>query len=234
MTQSPPLHILVIEDNADLAANVCDFLEAKGHLVDVADNGLTGLERASSGRYDAIVLDLSLPGLDGVEVCRRYRNETKGTTPILMLTARDGLEDRVVGLDSGADDYVLKPFALRELEARLKALVRRSGTRLGGIGLLRVADLEYDPDEVRLGRGERRFTLPPIPLRILETLMRASPRVVRREELERAIWGDEPPDSDSLRAHLYTVRAAVDAPDEVPLVHTLRGIGYRIAPPETA
>jgi len=234
MTPSPSLNLLVIEDNADLAANVCDFLEAKGHLVDVADNGLTGLERATSGRYDAIVLDLSLPGLDGLDVCRRYRNEAHGTAPILMLTARDGLDDRVTGLDSGADDYVLKPFALRELEARLKALVRRSGLRPMTTAVLRIADLEYDPGEVRLTRGDRRFSLPPIPLRILETLMQASPRVVRREELERAIWGDEPPDSDSLRAHLYTVRAAVDAPGEAPLVHTLRGIGYRVAPPETA
>lgn len=232
MSPTIALRILVIEDNPDLAANVCDFLTAKGHIVDAAGDGVTGLHLAVTQSYDAIVLDILLPGMDGLTVCRKFREEAQGTTPVLMLTARDALDDRVAGFECGADDYVLKPFALRELEARLKALARRGNSSLAG-QVLRVADLEYDPGEVRLVRGGRRFSLPPIPLKILETLMRASPRVVKREQLERAVWGDAPPDSDALRAHLYTVRAAVDAPGEVTLVHTLRGIGYRIALPES-
>jgi DNA-binding response OmpR family regulator len=231
MTSSGPLHILVIEDNPDLAANVCDFLEAKGHVVDVAGDGLTGLHLAVTKQYDAIVLDIVLPGMDGLTLCRKFREEAMRTTPVLMLTARDALDDRVAGLECGADDYVLKPFALRELEARLKALVRRSSSAVTP-SVLRVGDLEFDPALMRVRRGARRINLPPIPLKLLETLMRAAPRVVRREDLERAVWGDAPPDSDALRAHLHVVRAAVDAAGEPPLVHTLRGVGYRMMAPD--
>jgi DNA-binding response OmpR family regulator len=225
------LHILVIEDNPDLAANVCDFLEAKGHIVDAAGDGITGLHLAVTKDYDAIVLDIVLPGMDGFTLCRKFRDEARRNTPVLMLTARDALDDRVAGLECGADDYVLKPFALRELEARLKALVRRSKSEMTP-AVLRIGDLELDPGLVRVKRGERSISLPPIPLKLLETLMRASPQVVRREELERAVWGDAPPDSDALRSHMHTLRLAVDSPGEAPLIHTQRGIGYRLAPPD--
>jgi DNA-binding response OmpR family regulator len=231
MESGNSLHILVVEDNPDLAANVCDFLEAKGHIADVAGDGITGLHLAVTQDYDAIVLDIVLPGMDGLTMCRKFREEAKRNTPVLMLTARDALDDRVAGLECGADDYVLKPFALRELEARLKALVRRSKSRVTS-SVLQVGDLEYDPARVRVRRGDRIISLPPLPLKLLETLMRASPRVMKREELERAVWGDAPPDSDALRSHLHTVRTAVDRPDEPPLIHTLRGIGYRIATPD--
>jgi len=231
MDTGTPLHILVIEDNPDLAANVCDFLEAKGHVADAAGDGLTGLHLAVSKNYDAIVLDIVLPGIDGLTVCKKFRDEAKRNTPILMLTARDALDDRVVGLECGADDYVLKPFALRELEARLKALVRRAKRDVTA-GVLQVEDLEFDPALYKARRGTRTLNLSPIPLKLLETLMRASPRVVRREELERAVWGDAPPDSDALRSHMHTLRTAIDGPGEPVLVHTQRGIGYRIAPPD--
>lgn len=223
------LHILVIEDNPDVAANICDFLEAKGHVVDAAGDGITGLHLAVTKNYDAIVLDIILPGMDGLSVCKKFREEARRNTPVLMLTARDALDDRVAGLECGADDYVLKPFALRELEARLKALVRRSKSEVTA-AVLRVNDLEFDPAMVKVRRGQRPINLPPIPLKLLETLMRASPQVVKREELERAVWGDTPPDSDALRSHMHTLRLAVDGPGEPPLVHTQRGIGYRIAP----
>ena len=231
MESQTPLHILVIEDNPDLAANVCDFLEAKGHIADAAADGITGLHLAITKKYDAIVLDIILPGMDGLTLCKKYREEAKQTTPVLMLTARDALDDRVAGLECGADDYVLKPFALRELEARLKALVRRAKSEVTA-NKLQIADLELDPSLVKIRRGNRSIELPPIPLKLLETLMRASPKVVKREELERAVWGDSPPDSDALRSHMHTLRAAIDGPDEPPLIHTQRGIGYRITPPD--
>lgn len=231
MGTATPLHLLVIEDNPDLAANLCDFLEAKGHVVDVAGDGLTGLHLAVTRDFDAIVLDIVLPGMDGLTLCRKFREEARRTTPVLMLTARDALDDRVAGLECGADDYVLKPFALRELEARLKALVRRSSSAVTPT-VLQVGDLVYDPALLQVRRGRRTIVLPPIPLRILETLMRAAPRVVRREDLERAVWGDSPPDSDALRSHMHTVRAAVDAPGEAELIHTLRGVGYRMMAPD--
>lgn len=231
MEPGTSLHILVIEDNPDLAANVCDFLEAKGHVADAAGDGVTGLHLAITKNYDAIVLDIVLPGMDGLTLCRKFREEARRNTPVLMLTARDALDDRVAGLECGADDYVLKPFALRELEARLKALVRRARQDVTA-GMLQVGDLEFDPALFTLRRGSRAITLPPIPLKLLEVLMRASPRVIKREDLERAVWGDAPPDSDALRSHMHTVRSAVDGPDEPPLIHTLRGVGYRIAPPD--
>ncbi len=225
------MHILIIEDNPDLAANVCDFLEAKGHSTDAAGDGITGLHLAVTKDYDAIVLDVMLPGMDGFTLCKRLREEARRDTPVLMLTALDSLDDRVTGLEFGADDYVVKPFALRELEARLKALSRRAHGATSN-SVLRVADLEYDPAMVRVRRGTRGIELPPIPLQLLETLMRAAPRVVKRDELERAVWGDQPPDSDSLRAHMHVLRAAVETPGEPVLLHTLRGIGYRLAAPD--
>lgn len=220
------MHILLVEDNRDLAQNLFDYFEAKGYTMDLAEDGISGLHLAASNVYDVIVLDVMLPGLDGLNVCKRLREAGK-LTPVIMLTARDSLDDKIAGLEAGADDYVVKPFALREVHARLRALVRRSHRREGG-GVMRVGDLSYDPITLRVTRGERTLDLPPIPLKILEALMRQAPRVLSREELERAIWGDSPPDSDALRAHLHILRNAVDKHAGTPLIKTLRGRGYQI------
>jgi len=223
-----PLRILVVEDNPDLAANLVDYLEAKGHLTDATGDGISGLHLATRNSYDVIVLDLVLPGLDGVSLCRRLREEVGKLTPILMLTARDSLEDKITGLEAGADDYVVKPFELRELAARIKALARRSQAA-SPRQKLQIGDLQFDTATFHVVRGGMVLELPPIALRILETLMRASPRVLDRAELERTVWGDAPPDSDSLRAHLHVLRNAIDKPFDKPLVHTLRGIGWQIS-----
>jgi DNA-binding response OmpR family regulator len=224
------MHLLLIEDNPDLVENLSDFFEAHGHTVDIAYNGLAGLRFAQEKIYDVIVLDLMLPGMDGLEVCARLRKEGRDT-PILMLTARDTLNDKLEGFGSGADDYLVKPFALPELEVRLGALVRRGR---GGTPqhLLRVADLSFDPDRMRVERAGRRIELPPIPLRILALLIRRSPGVVRRQELEREVWGDDPPDSDALRAHMHALRSAIDRDAKMPLLHTVRSIGYQLATPD--
>ncbi len=222
------MRILVIEDNHDIAANLFDFFEAKGHAVDLAGDGLTGLHLATVNSYDAIVLDIMLPGLDGFTLCRKLRQEARLATPVLMLTARDSLDDKIAGLESGADDYVVKPFALREVETRLRALARRAQGELGPV-VLKAADLAFDTGTYRVTRNGRAIELPPISLKLLETLMRQSPRAVPRRELEHAIWGDTPPDSDALRAHMHILRAALDGAGEAPLIHTLRGIGYRLA-----
>jgi len=221
------MHILLVEDNRDLAQNIFDYFEAKGYTLDLAEDGISGLHLAASNPYDVIVLDLTLPGLDGLTLCRRLREAGK-QTPVLMLTARDSLDDKIAGLEAGADDYVVKPFALREVNARLRALMRRAQTQ-PGTGLLRVGDLSFDPVTFKVMRGERTLDLPPIPLKILESLMRHSPRVLSREELERTIWGDSPPDSDALRAHLHILRNAVDKQAGIPLIKTLRGLGYQIS-----
>jgi DNA-binding response OmpR family regulator len=223
------MHLLLIEDNPDLLENLSDFFEAHGHSVDLAYNGLSGLRMALEGDYDVIILDLMLPGMDGLEVCSRFRNEGYDT-PVLMLTARDTLADKLEGFSTGADDYLVKPFALPELEARISALKRRGRGKSSSTQLV-VGDLRFDLDRLRVERAGRRIELGRIPLRLLELLMRRSPAVVHREELEREIWGDEPPDSDALRTHMHALRSAVDQGATVPLVHTLRGIGYQLATP---
>lgn len=224
------MQLLLIEDNPDLVENLSDFFEEHGHGVDIAYDGLAGLRFALDNVYDVIVLDLTLPRMDGLEVCTRLRREGN-TTPLLMLTARDTLPDKLEGFGSGADDYLVKPFALPELEARLTALVRR-GRAETAHRLLRVGDLTFDTNRMRLERGGRRIELAPIPLRLLALLMRRSPGVVLRQELAREAWGDDPPDSDALRAHIHALRSAVDRGAEVPLVHTVRGIGYQLAVPD--
>jgi DNA-binding response OmpR family regulator len=144
-----------------------------------------------------------------------------------MLTARDSLEDKIIGLESGADDYLVKPFALRELEVRLRALARRASDQ-NRQQRLQVGDLVFDTGTFRLTRGSREVKLPPIPLRMLELLMRASPRVLSREEIERAVWGDSPPDSDALRAHMHVLRSGIAQPGDAPLLFTLRGHGWQL------
>jgi DNA-binding response OmpR family regulator len=225
------MRILVIEDNHDLAANLCEYLEERGHAVDTAEDGLSGLHLAAHKSYDALVLDVILPGMNGITLCRKLREEAEKETPVLMLTARDSVEDRVTGLHAGADDYVVKPFALREVEARLHALVRRASGK--GRRRLEVADLSFDTGTLMVRRGTRGIELPPIPMRILELLMKHSPRVVSRSDIEALIWDRSPPDSDALRAHMHVLRSAIDHPGETPLLQTVRGRGYRLADART-
>ncbi|MBF0628052.1 MAG: response regulator transcription factor [Magnetococcales bacterium] len=227
------MRILFIEDHADLAANLADYFEDKGHVVDVAMDGVTGLHLALVNPYDILVLDLMLPGMDGITLCHKLRNEARGHMPVIMLTARTTLDDKVAGFASGADDYLVKPFELKELELRILALTKRASGRLTQ-RILQVADLEFNLDTLQARRGSRSLELPAIPLKILELLMLRAPAVVERREIEHAVWGDSPPDSDALRVHMHSLRAAIDAPRSgaLPLLHTLRGIGYRLAPPD--
>jgi DNA-binding response OmpR family regulator len=222
------MNILLVEDNADLAANIGEFLESRGQTVDYAHDGLTGLHLTASNHYDALILDLNLPGMDGLALCQRLREGAHRDLSILMLTARDTEPDKLRGFDAGADDYLTKPFSLLELLARLKALKRRHSDPHG---LLEVADLSFDPRTLIVRRAGRRIELTPTGLRLLEQLMRASPGVVTRPQIERTVWGDDPPQSDAaLRGHIHALRAAVDAGAEPKLLHTVHGIGYRLAP----
>ena len=225
------MRILVIEDNSDIAANIGDYLADKGHVVDFAGDGVTGLHLAVVDDFDAIVLDLNLPGMDGLEVCRKLRQEARKQTPVLMLTARDALEQKLTGFDSGADDYLVKPFALQELESRLAVLGRRNKgpqTRL-----LKVADLEYNLDTLIVTRQGKLLQLNPTGLKLLQSLMESSPSVVTRRELEMRVWGEELPDSDSLRVHIHGLRAAIDKPFDKNLIYTRHGIGYCLVDPDT-
>lgn len=220
------MRILLVEDNRDILANLADYLELKHYLVDCAQDGLSGLHLAASQAYDLIVLDVMLPGLDGYSVCRRLREDGRSTVPIIMLTARDQLDDRLRGFKAGADDYLVKPFALSELAARIEAVLRR--THGGARRLLQVADLSYDLDTLEVNRAGRRLKLNPLGLKLLALLMQKSPHVVRREILEEALWGDDCPDSDSLRTHIHQVRQVIDKLFNKPLLHTVHGVGYRL------
>jgi len=221
------LRLLVVEDNRDILANVADYLALKGYTVDCAQDGLTGLHLAASNPYDLIILDLMLPGIDGYTLCQRLRESERRETPVIMLTARDTLDDRLQGFRAGTDDYLTKPFALPELAARIEAVLRRS--RGGGRRLLKVADLSYDLDTLEVMRGGQALRIGPTGLKLLAILMQKSPAIVPRETLESALWGDIPPDSDSLRSHIHGLRQLIDKPFPQPLLHTVHGIGYRLA-----
>jgi len=225
------MNILVIEDNRDIAANIADYLEPLGHQLDFAATGTAGFELASRQRFDVIVLDLMLPGQDGLTVCRRLRQEAGVHTPVLMLTARDQLDDKLDGFAAGADDYLVKPFSIRELEARLLALVNRTAQTSRG-SQLRVGDLRYNTDTLQAERSGQVLELNPVQRRLLEMLMRNAHRVVTREELEQHLWGNTPPDRDILRTHVYALRSVVDKPFEQRLIRTVHGIGYRLCAPD--
>lgn len=221
------IRVLIVEDNRDICENIADYLEARGHIADFAHDGIGAMHLALTEPIDVIVLDLMLPSMDGLTFCRKLRLEARRDTPVLMLTARDTLPDKLAGFDAGADDYLVKPFALQELHARLLSLHRRSKTRTAQ--LLRVGDLTLDKQTLEIRRGHQKLSLNPACLKILERLMEASPAVVLRASLENLLWGDERPDSDALRSHLYKLRQAIDRPFDRPLLHTVHRIGYRLA-----
>ena len=224
------MRILIIEDNPDIAANLGDYLDEQGHTIDFAGDGITGLHLAVVNDFDAIVLDLALPGMDGLEVCRKLRNEAGKDTPILMLTARDRLEDKVAGFEMGADDYLVKPFALQEVEVRLDALLRRG--RRQSVRELEVGDLKFNLDTLTVHRQDKDIELNPIGLKLLRCLMESSPNVVSRAELEKEVWGEEMPDSDSLRVHIHSLRSLIDKPFSSKMIQTRHGIGYRLVEPD--
>ncbi len=221
------MHVLIVEDNPDIIANLYGFLEPLGYTLDVARTGTAGISCAVSTLHDVIVLDLSLPGIDGLEVCRKLRKEHRLATPILMLTARDTIQDKLTGFDVGADDYLVKPYSLLELDARLKALVRRSRNETVEHVLV-FDELRLDIGTGQVSRAGQPLTLTPTSYKILAALMRNAPRLMARESLEREVWGDNPPDSDALRTHIHALRQAMDKPFSNPLLVTVAGSGYRL------
>lgn len=222
------MRLLVIEDNRDLVANLFQYFEARGHVLDAAPDGPTGLHLATSRGFDAVILDWMLPRMDGPEVLRRLRHEHHSAVPVIMLTARDELPDKIEGFRAGADDYLTKPFELAELEVRLEAIVARAGGR-AGTSDLRVGDLVLDLATLEASRAGQPLHLYPACRKLLQVLMQASPAAVTRERLEYVLWGDEVPDGDMLRSHVYELRRAIDGPFATKLLHTLPRVGYRLA-----
>jgi DNA-binding response OmpR family regulator len=223
------MHLLVIEDHTDIAANIAEYFEARGDAVALAMDGESGLQMALDNPYDAIVLDLLLPGMDGLSLCRSLRQAGHTRVPILMLTAKDLLADKIEGFEAGADDYLVKPFSLAELDARLKALVRRASPPEAP-RVLTVGDLRFDLNTLEAERGGVAIKLNPTTRRILTVLMQNANRVVTRAELERELWGERAPEGDFLRAHMHALRTAIDKNFPDKLLHTIHGTGYRLSP----
>lgn len=221
------LKLLLVEDDLDLAQTLIQYLELEDMVCDHASNGIAGLNLARAGHYDVLLLDINLPRMNGLTLCQTLR-EQGDDTPVLMLTARDQLDDKLEGFRAGSDDYLVKPFELQELVARIRALSRR---RSGEVRRLRCGDLEMNLIDHTVYRDGRLLKLSPTGWQLLEKLLRASPDPVSREALMDAVWGEEQPDSNSLKVHIFNLRKAIDGPFRQPLLHTINGVGFALRPP---
>src|SRR3954451_6368345 len=220
------MRVLVVEDEIKMASLIRRGLRSEGLAADVAIKGEDALWMAASTSYDAIVLDVMLPGIDGFETCRRLR-EAGIWAPVLMLTARDTVDDRVAGLDGGADDYLVKPFALKELKARLRALMRRAADGAGASGKLRFADLELDPVAWEVHRSARRLELSRTEFHLLALFLEHPRQVLTRSQIFERVWGyDFGSSSNSLGVYMGYLRRKTEAGGEPRLLHTVRGVGY--------
>jgi DNA-binding response OmpR family regulator len=226
-----PLHLLVVEDHAPLREQLVALLKRAGHRVDEADDGRLAIAIARAETPDVILLDLGLPDIDGIDLCTRLRNELPQRVPILMLTARDTLQDKLAGFGVGADDYLVKPFASEELLARVLAVARRAD--VGGAYVQAIGSLTIDRRAREAHRDGVRLALTPTAFSILSMLADVYPRALTRSEVVRRLWGDDAPESDPLRTHLYQLRQAIDKPFAVPMLKTVHGVGFRLEADQT-
>jgi OmpR-family two-component system manganese-sensing response regulator len=221
------MRILLVDDEVELTDPLSRVLSREGYGVDVAYDGASGSELASHDVYDLLILDWMLPKLSGLEICQRLRSQGR-TTPVLFLTAKDTLDDRVLGLDAGADDYIVKPFELRELLARVRALLRRSATTDATASQrLRVATLELDLDNQLAYRDGRLIELSEKESQLLEYFMRHVSQLLTHEQIYQHLWEDEQPSSNVVPALIRLLRRKIEAKGESPLIHTVYGKGYR-------
>lgn len=223
------MRLLVVEDDVDIAVEIARTLKGDGHAVDVVHDGEAALDAVAVGSYGLIVLDIMLPKLDGWGVCRELRRQRDGT-PVLMLTARDSVDDRVRGLEDGADDYLVKPFDARELLARVRALLRRD--KVVRTGVIQVADLEIDSRSHRVTRGGQEIRLTPREYSLLEALARNVGRTLTRDVILERIWGSEENTENAVNFHVTSLRKKIDAGYDVKLIHTVHGFGYVMRSPD--
>jgi two-component system response regulator MprA len=217
------MKVLVVDDEPALRSALERALRLEGHDVELAEDGSRALDAVATARPDAVVLDVSMPGIDGLEVCRRMRSGGD-RTPVLMLTARDAIDDRVAGLDAGADDYLVKPFALRELQARLRALLRRAE---GGGDALAYEDLRMSVTAHAVSRGERSIDLTRTEFALLRLFLEHPEQVLTRSQIFERVWGyDFGATSNTLGVYIGYLRRKVEHDDEARLLHTVRGVGY--------
>jgi len=219
------MRILLVEDNLDLCASLSDYLESHLAVVDCAYHGNAGFELAREKEFDAIILDINLPGLNGIQLCQKLRQTLQISTPVIMLTARAELDDKLASFENGADDYLIKPFEMAELLARLQVLQKRDRNTST---VLQVGDLSFDTRNLQIRREQAQIVLDASGRKLLQMLMQRSPRVVSRETLEYVLWGDDPPDDNVLKIHIHNLRQKVDKPFTQPYIRTVRGEGYQL------
>ncbi|HNO75367.1 response regulator transcription factor [Nitrosomonas mobilis] len=222
------MRILIIEDDDIIAINIYEYLESKGHIVDVAVDGKNGLHLATTESFDVILLDLGLPNMDGLLLCRKLRNELLMDKPILMLSARDTLADKLSGFDSGADDYLVKPFALKEVEARLEAMHKRYKGKVTN-RIVEAGSLCFNPRTMTVSFTGKQIKLSPKCIRLLVALMSEPGRIYSRKELELEAWEEEQSTSDTLRSHMHILRRALIQAGGYDPIETVHGLGYCLA-----
>ncbi|MEF1204924.1 response regulator transcription factor [Photobacterium damselae] len=220
------MKVLIVDDNHNIAETIADYLELEGMTIDCAYHGEAALNLVKENHYDVIIMDIMMPKLDGINTVKKLREEQFCNTPILFLTAKDQLEDKIAAFKAGGDDYLLKPFAMEELCLRLYALSNRGPRQ--DIGELKFADITINTRTDEVKRAETEIKLSRIQLKILKLLMRQAPSIVSRQEVIESIWGDETPSSDALRSHIYGLRNALDKGFETSRLETIHGQGYRI------
>ncbi|MGF1715432.1 response regulator transcription factor [Photobacterium chitinilyticum] len=225
------MKLLLVEDHQDIAGIIFDFFEIKGYTLDYANNGQQGYNLGCENYYDLIILDVMLPRMDGYTVCQKLR-EQGIDTPILMLTARDTREDTLEGFSQGADDYLVKPFDLEILEARIKALTRRR-TGETAANTLNFSQLELDLGNHTVHRSSYSFSLNPTLFTILKLLMVRAPKLVTKEEIISTLWGDDEPEGNVLRSHIYQLRNQIDKPFKHSYIKTVPKVGYQLIPEES-
>lgn len=225
--------ILMVEDHYELAATVCEFLEQHGFVVDHARNLDAARNFLKTHPYHLLLLDINLPDGSGYDLCEWLRIDQGKDIPILMLTARDTLDDKLKGFSAGTDDYLVKPFDFNELVMRVRALIKRS---LGEVSSskIQIHDLILDSATQTITRADQLIELPRIQFKLLKILMRNSPKVISKQEIIIELWGDEEPESDALRSHIYNLRKMIDKPFQEKLIHTISGVGLKVALDMTA
>lgn len=221
------MRILIVEDARAIAESIFDYFTLFGYVCDFAYDGLSGLELAMKNTYDIYILDVSMPRMNGLDLCKTLKINTNKNAGVIFLTARDTLEDKLVGFSSGGDDYLVKPFKLEELKARIEAIHQRCNG--ANLQLLQLDSLQVNRDTCEVTREGRPITLTKNCYKLLVTLMKYTPAVVSRETLTYELWADEFPDSDSLKSHIYRLRQEIDKPFDKQLIHTVQGQGFRIA-----
>lgn len=223
----PSLSILLIEDNVTIAKQLAEFFEGHAWHLDFAQTGKQGLALALSHSFDVVLLDLNLPDIDGIELCRKIKSQSDINLPVLMLTARDSFEDKAEGFSGGADDYLTKPFDFRELALRCQALARRS--ELHKAQRIEIGDLVIDKNQHLASRENKALKLTNIGFQILASLAQAYPQAVTRSQLVQKVWGEDAPDSDALRSHIYSLRSALDKPFAYGMLETITSVGYKLS-----